>query len=152
PEEMTQQPQEADVEVTQHQDWEVRCPKSDASLPCEMTQLVQNPDNDQPIMRVVMGYPAETNGKPAMILLLPLGVRLDAGVKLAVDGHQVDHFPFQVCFEQGCQTAFQLEDSVLNRMKNGNKATVSVVDPSGDPLTLDISLLGFTASNEQIAP
>jgi invasion protein IalB len=140
------------VKVTHHKDWEVRCPKSDEQGPCEMTQLIKNPDNDKPIMRVLMGYPPQANGQPAMILILPLGTRLTQGVQLSVDGGKTLRFPFQICLKEGCRAAFQVKSSLLHQLKHGQSAKATIVGPKGHQINLKISLLGFTASNKAIAP
>ena len=60
-----------DVKITRYNDWEVRCPKSGpAQNDCEMTQLINGPDGNKPIMRVVMGYPPQIDSA-AMIFILP---------------------------------------------------------------------------------
>lgn len=139
------------VKVTHHQDWDVRCPKSGKKSQCEMTQLVKNPNNDKPIMRVVMGYPKQIDG-PAMIFILPLGTRLAPGVQFSVDGSQAKRFPFQICLKQGCRADYPIKSGLLNKLKHGRKAQVSIVGPKGKQINLKISLLGFTASNKAIAP
>lgn len=141
-----------DVKVTKHKDWEVHCPKSGQKDQCEMTQLINNPGNGKPIMRVIMGYPPQAQGQPAMIFILPLGTRLNSGVQVTVDNHKAHRFPFQICLEQGCQAAFPVKSSFLNQLKHGKSAQASIVGPKGNPINLKISLMGFTAANNQISP
>ncbi|WP_348762430.1 invasion associated locus B family protein [uncultured Salinisphaera sp.] len=140
-----------DVKITRYNDWEVRCPKSGpAQNDCEMTQLINGPDGNKPIMRVVMGYPPQIDSA-AMIFILPLGTRLAPGVQLSVDGDQPRRFPFQICLEQGCRADFPIEDSLLAKMKRGSSANVTIVGPKGDQIDLAISLSGFTDANNAIA-
>src|SRR5699024_5339255 len=140
-----------ELETTQYEDWEVNCPKNDSTNPCEMTQLVEDPETGNPIMRVVVGYPPQIDSA-AMIVLLPLGVPLQPGIQFSVDGGQAQHYPFQVCLEQGCRANFPLDNAVLNRLKNGQSAEVTIVSPQGNQMQLQISLMGFTAANKAIAP
>lgn len=140
-----------DVKVTRYNDWEVRCPKSGSQKgDCEMTQLVNSPDTGKPIMRVVMGYPPQIDSA-AMIFILPLGTRLAPGVQLSVDGGQKMRFPFQICLEQGCRADYPVKQSLLNSLKSGNNATVTIVGPKGDDINLKISLAGFTDANSKIS-
>ena len=140
-----------DVKITHYNDWEVRCPKSGpAQDDCEMTQLINGPDGNKPIMRVVMGYPPQID-TAAMIFILPLGTRLAPGVQLSVDGDQPRRFPFQICLEQGCRADFPIENDLLAKMKRGSEATVTIVGPKGDQIELPISLSGFTDANNAIA-
>ncbi|AWN17334.1 invasion associated locus B family protein [Salinisphaera sp. LB1] len=138
------------VKITHYDDWEVRCPKSGKKNECEMTQLVKSPDSGKPIMRVVMGYPPQIN-TAAMIFILPLGTRLAPGVQLSVDGDQPRRFPFQICLEQGCRADFPIKNSLLNKLKHGHTAQVTIVGPKGDQIKLKVSLSGFTDANNAIA-
>ncbi len=147
-----QQQQPPNVDTQQFQDWEVRCPTG-AQAPanaCTMTQLVNNPDSDQPLMRVVMAYPPEIDG-PAMVFILPLGVRLAPGLQLTIDNGEPINFPYQVCQQQGCRADLPVKESLRQKMRNGSTATVSLIGPRGERLDLPVSLLGFTAANDRIA-
>src|SRR5699024_583652 len=84
-----------DIKVTQHQDWTVRCGESAGTTNCEMTQVVNNPDSDTPVMRVIMGYPPQLD-TAAMVFILPLGTQLTPGVRITVDGGQPLRIPFRV--------------------------------------------------------
>lgn len=140
--------EEADTE--QFEDWVVRCPVQEAGR-CEMSQLVDNPANGEPMMRVVMGYP-ERIDSAAMIFVLPLGTRLTPGVRLVVDAGETQNIPFQVCLQQGCRADFKLEDSLRQQMRVGQAATVSVIGPRGERIDLEVSLQGFTAADDRIQP
>ncbi len=146
-----QQPESPDVNIESFQDWEVRCPENGSTRGCEMTQLVNNPDNGQPILRVVMGYPPEID-TAAMILILPLGTRLTPGVQFAVDDGEPLTVPFQICSEQGCRADFPVEDTLRRDMRAGSNATVSLISPRGERIDLAVSLQGFTAADDRIAP
>ncbi|MBO9469013.1 invasion associated locus B family protein [Endozoicomonas sp. G2_2] len=135
--------------VETFQDWEVRCPEQSGSGGCEMTQLVNSPDNGKPILRVVMGYPPEID-TAAMVFILPLGTRLAPGVQLQVDNGEAQAFPFQICLEQGCRADFPVNDALRNRMRSGSTATVSLIDPQGERMDLNVSLQGFTDADNRI--
>ncbi|MES1925376.1 invasion associated locus B family protein [Salinisphaera sp. T31B1] len=137
------------ADVKTYQDWQVRCPKDRSNGGCEMTQLVNNPDNGKPILRVVMGYPPEIQ-TAAMIFILPLGTRLAPGVQLTVDGGKPNTFPFQICLEQGCRADFPVEDGLRNRLRSGSNATVSLIGPRGERIDLKVSLQGFTDADNAI--
>ena len=89
-----------------------------------------------------------------LLILLPLGILLPAGVTMQIDGgaelpHQVER-----CERQGCRIERVLEPDLLNRLKAGTKATVffQAVDPQGERqrLGVPISLLGFTAALNEV--
>ncbi|MEQ6917784.1 invasion associated locus B family protein [Halomonas aquatica] len=142
----------ADVRVEQFRDWQVLCPPAGRQGPCTMSQLVTNPDSNDPLMRLIMGYPPELEGRPAMTFLLPLGVRLAAGLQLSVGGGEPAQFPYQVCMQQGCRADLAVPPSLLSELRGGTSATLSLVGPRGNRMDVDISLMGFTDASQSIAP
>lgn len=144
-----------DVAVTdrQFQDWMVRCGRPNQQAPeiCEMQQLVDS--EDQTIMAVAITQVPGTSDV-GLLILLPLGILLPAGVTMQIDGGA--ELPLQVerCERQGCRIERVLEPDLLNRLKAGTKATVffQAVDPQGERqrLGVPISLLGFTAALNEV--
>ncbi len=142
----------AEVSTEQFQSWEVVCPPQGSQGACTMNQLITNPQDGQPLMRVIVGYPPELEGRPAMTFLVPLGVRLPPGLQLSVGGGEPAQFPYQVCLEQGCRADLPLEPSLLQALRSGSSATLSLFGPRGNRMDLNISLMGFTDANTRIAP
>ncbi|SPJ33341.1 invasion associated locus B family protein [Kushneria phyllosphaerae] len=147
------QPQNApDADIKQFRDWEVRCPKGGGNdAHCTMTQLVNSPSSNRPVMRVVVAYPPE-GSDPVMVFLLPLGVRLAPGMQLQVDNGKEIPFPYQVCMDDACRADLPLQGQLLSQLRGGTKATVSMFDPNGKRLDTNISLLGFTDATRAITP
>lgn len=140
----------ADVTTEQFRDWEVACP-SEGGGNCTMNQVVNDPGGNQPLMQVIVAYPPQLDG-PAMTFLLPLGVRLAPGLQLQVGGGEPAQFPYQVCMQQGCRADLPLQPSLLEALRGGNTATLSLIDPRGERIDLDISLMGFTSASQRITP
>ncbi|SDN03975.1 invasion associated locus B family protein [Vreelandella arcis] len=140
------------VTTESFQDWEVRCQRNaESPTPCAMVQLVTQPGSDQPLMQVVLDYPPQIDG-PVMSFFVPLGVRLSAGMQLSVDDGEPIQFPYQVCQAQGCRADAPIEPSMLQQLRSGTTATLSMIDPRGERMDLDISLIGFTDASTRIAP
>jgi invasion protein IalB len=147
-------PDEGTITERQFKDWTVRCGRQSEQGPqvCEMQQ--QRTDReDRVIMAVAVG---KVPGTPdlGLLVMLPLGILLPAGVTLQVDsGAEV---PLQVdrCERQGCRIEMLLEPDLLNRLKGGSQAKVffEAVDPRGERqrLGVPISLLGFTAALNEV--
>ncbi|WP_342594088.1 invasion associated locus B family protein [Salinicola lusitanus] len=146
-----QQPSAPQVDTQQFQSWEVGCPKGGERQNCVMSQMVSNPDSNEPLMRAMVGHPAQADG-PVMVFLLPLGVRLAPGIQLQVDANEPVGMPYQVCLQQGCRANLALSPQLLAQLRGGNKATVSAIAPDGKRLDMDLSLMGFTSASQRIAP
>lgn len=141
----------ANIETTQYQDWEVRCLQSASPKKCQMNQLINNPNSDKPIMRVLMEYPPQID-TAAMAFILPLGTRLVPGLQISVPDSEPVRIPFQVCLQNGCRANLRVQDTLLANMKQGTSFTVTLVGPRGRKIALPVSLMGFTAANDAIKP
>lgn len=141
-----------DITTEQFNDWEVVCPSDSSQGNCTMNQVISNADSSQPLMRVVVAYPPQLEGSPAMTFLTPLGVRLAPGLQLSAGSTQPAKFPYQVCLEQGCRADLPLEPAMFQALRSGSSATLSLVGPRGNRMDLDISLMGFTDASQRIAP
>lgn len=137
------------VTTEQIQDWQVECPTAGGR--CAMSQLINNPSDNQPLMRVVVMYPEQFDGA-AITFLVPLGVILAPGLELTVDGNAAAAFPYQNCQPGGCRADLPAQPELLQRLRGGSVATLSFIDPNGQQIDLDISLSGFTAAINRIAP
>ncbi|MDN3524212.1 invasion associated locus B family protein [Halomonas sabkhae] len=144
-----QQNPNANVDTQQFQDWQVVCPQDASQGPCTMNQVITNNDSDQPMMRVVLADPPQAE-RPVMTFLVPLGVRLAPGLQLGVDGGEPVQFPYQVCQQQGCRADIPLQSSLLQSLRGGTTATLSLMAPNGQRMDLDISLMGFTDAMAQL--
>jgi len=141
-----------DVTTESFQDWEVRCQRSaEGPSPCAMSQLITRPDSDQPLMQVILDYPPQIDD-PVMSFFVPLGVRLAPGLQFSVDNGEPIQFPYQICQEQGCRADVPIEAAMLQQLRSGNTATLSMISPRGERMDIDISLIGFTDASTRIAP
>ncbi|WP_447926477.1 MULTISPECIES: invasion associated locus B family protein [unclassified Vreelandella] len=148
-----QQTSAPNVETQSFQDWEVGCPSGAGQQQgCSMSQIINNPDSNEPLMRAMVGYPPQAQGNAVMAFMLPLGVNLAPGMQLQVDNNEPVGFPYQFCHEQGCRADLPLEPSMLQQLRSGSSATVSAIAPDGQRLDVNLSLMGFTNASQEIAP
>jgi invasion protein IalB len=145
-----------EVELTERQvqDWMVRCgrPEGQEQEVCEMQQQ-QVDKEERTVMAVAVGRVPGT-ADVGLLILLPLGILLPAGVTMQIDGGA--EIPLEVgrCERQGCRIERLIEPDLLSRLKAGTKATVffEAMDPEGkrQRLGVPISLLGFTAALNEV--
>ena len=128
-----------------HGDWQVLCVLNENLLEeCFAGQALDDQTSGQRAMTVmVMKAP---DGTTALRITVPLGVLIPSGLNLTVDGVSVGEVGFVACFPDGCMTQVGMSDEVLGQLKGGSQATVTVHDFDNQPISLPLSLNGFTAA------
>jgi invasion protein IalB len=79
-------------------------------------------------------------------VLMPLGVLLPPGVKLAVDGANLATAPFTICLPQPpiCVSSVGAQAEFIDALKKGGKLTLTAQNSQGKDVNLDVSLIGFS--------
>lgn len=134
-------------------DWEVRCLRVETAEgdPCEMHQLLRGPEGNA--MAEINLFLVNRDDVPAgATIVTPLETLLTRGLRFSIDGGAAKTHPFQLCNRQGCvaQIGFTPED--VAAMRAGTRAEV-VIHPAAapdTPVTVSISLSGFTAGQEAL--
>ena len=135
----------------QIQDWTVRCEQTDAGQRnCLIFQTLADQDNDRPVLQISVGYP-NPGGGPAAMLIVPLGVALEPGMRIQVDEEPTIQAPFNHCNRMGCVVGFPMTAELIDAFKRGITSRVTVFDLTGQPISLDVSLRGFTAGFDSIS-
>lgn len=139
---------ELDLREEKIQDWTLVCGSRGEGGPeqCEMRQQTDR------VVAVVGALPNRT--EPGMLVFVPLGIILPAGVVLQVDGGAERTLQVQRCVPESCQVELVLEDDLLRMLKNGTQATFTYTVPDNQGqiqrVQGQLSLLGFTAALNQV--
>jgi invasion protein IalB len=138
----------AEEKATSYQDWGYKCEKPqgiDQEI-CYIFQRITNKENNKRISDVTIAYP-QKGDKPIMVVILPLGVLLPAGIQLQIDdGKEAARAPYIVCLENGCQARVTLDKKMIDEMKGGKMLRVAFYSPQQKELAFPVSLNGFTAA------
>lgn len=132
--------------------WQVSCAQG---TDCAMAQIGKD-DTGTPILEMVvrkLDAPLEADGRTAIAVIdfiTPLGVVLTSGLELKIDSGQGEAAPFQICTEQGCLVREPVDQGLIDRLKKGNGAQVSVVAANQGEVAAKISLSGFTKSYDSL--
>ena len=149
------QGQAGDEVVATYGDWDIRCAtERDVCVMHQVGKGEQGNDVIEVRIRKLEGVTGE-NGQPvpaAIQIAAPLGVALQRGVRVQVDGGEGTAFPYQLCVQGGCISRGALSRTLVERMKAGATATFTVVAANGNSVPVDISLSGFTRSFGELSP
>ncbi|SOH95559.1 Invasion protein IalB, involved in pathogenesis [Monaibacterium marinum] len=135
-----------DTVTNQFNDWELRCVGETEE--CILFQVANNdlgrPAAEFTIIKLASG----SNAVAGVTAVFPLGVILPEGVVFRVDNGRAQQFQYSFCVESGCVSRFGLNQGQIDSMKAGNNLTLTVaaINVQENPITLTISLAGFTAA------
>ena len=127
-------------------DWQVRCAPDGNE--CFMYQLAMDQAKN-PVAEVsILKLPEASEADAGVTVVTPLGTLLTTGLVLQVDGGEKRQYPFAWCSQVGCFSRFGLAKPTLDGLKRGKagKITLISVGKPEAPVTLDLSLSGFTAA------
>ena len=132
--------------------WGSQCASQSRAAPleCSMEQRLVLEGSGQFLARLVIKQhaPGQT---PVMMLHVPLGVSLPAGLRLSVDdatdGIQL---AYQTCDAAGCYAAEQIGKPVLAALRAGKQLALHFEDSAKRPINLKFALTGFTAAYDAI--
>lgn len=129
-------------------DWSARCetPKDTEKERCFIFQRLVTRKDDAyiPVLHVLVGY-ITADSRPGLFATVPLGVSLPQGLKLSVDGGDAVSFGYSHCNNQGCLGALALSEELIAKMKAGQQALITFHSGAQQPVTISVSLQGFTA-------
>jgi invasion protein IalB len=102
----------------------------------------------------VRRLPAGQQAVAGATIVVPLQTLLTQQLTISIDGGQTKRYPFRFCTQLGCFAQIGLTEGEVNAFKRGAQATATIV-PAAAPdarVSLNISLTGFTAGYDSIAP
>lgn len=138
--------------------WEIECTENaEQGKMCWMKQelyLNQEKDGETKAVGKLLTVTISSTGsneKPVMLMSLPLGVNLQAGVTMQVDQDAAMQAPYEQCIKKGCIVRSALTEEILEKLKKGSNLRVSVL-AIGSKKTLDmkIDLTGFSNALKKI--
>lgn len=123
--------------------WLVTCTNQGTPdrLACTMSQnIVQKQTGDRiASFQIVRGADG-----PVVNLVLPFGARLRDGVELLIDAKSVAKLPYVSALNVGLVAETPLTKEMLPLLRNGKIAAVKLVNMAGNPVEVQIDLIGFS--------
>lgn len=142
-------PSDARVPKVQQVDtgWVVNCTSKTAaeSLVCQVSQDITIKDTGQRLVSVILRQGDDRQGL-SMLLALPHGIFFPAGVDLKIDDSKPQKVAMQTSDPRGSYAAFNVNAAFLAALKAGNRLTIGLENVQRKPISIDVSLSGFTAA------
>jgi len=148
--------QEKAVDVPAEGSWAVRCNESDAGendakdkVNCEMFQILAIKETGKRYAEFAIGFPKDKDTARGVIIL-PLGILLQPGVRLKIDDQKAFQFSVRFCRNDGCYAVVTLTQDILENMKKGENAIIAFATLEGKGAALNFSLKGFNEAFKEI--
>jgi len=126
--------------------WGATCPPAKGALDCRAL-IVQRVGNAR--ISVAVRSASDTK-KPNMLILLPLGLDLPAGVSLQFGPEVGKRVSFQSCDMSGCLAEYPVSEAEIAAMLKGADLTISVEGQNKQPITFQMSVAGFPEAYAKI--
>ena len=131
-----------------HEAWTVRCRGGvKGAVPCQLFQALNDAQGNAVVEINIFNLPAGQKAAAGVIVVAPLETLLTQELALRVDATKGKRYPFAWCTAVGCVSRIGITADELNDFRQGSEATVTIYSVAAprQPLTLTISLKGFTA-------
>lgn len=126
--------------------WQVNCEGDGEARRCTVLQnLVADQGQGQQRLLTVMVQPGADN-LPALLLALPHGLFLPAGVQLQIDKGEAQKLVIQTADQNGSYAGTSLDAALLDRLKAGISLEVTFQSAQQQPVTVPVTLVGFSAA------
>ena len=131
--------------------WTSRCVSEarTAALDCAAEQSAIVTQTGQLLASVTVRAPADTR-RPVLLIQLPVGLFLPAGITIKVDDGKPQEIPFQTCDLKGCYGAAPLPDETLAAMKIGKRFAISFQNVSKENIVIPFGLSNFAEEYQHI--
>lgn len=114
-----------------------------------MEQTVVLTNTGQLLASMLVRLPAETRS-PVMVIQVPSGLYLPAGLNLQIDDGKPQPVPLQTCDPKGCYAGMPVAADLLAALKSGKRLTVTFQNISKSNVTVPLSLDNFAEAYQKI--
>lgn len=137
--------------ATLGQPWAVRCVSAARAAPvdCIVEQRLALGGAGQAFVTVAVSVPAEPRS-PTLVVTMPLGLYLPAGLRLRVDDGEAQRLDFQTCDSNGCHVAAPIAPMLLDALRSGKALHLTLESAAREAVTVDVPLAGLAAALARI--
>jgi invasion protein IalB len=132
------------VREIKYGDWQKVCFKTPGTNMVCRTTITGSWDTGQSIVRLDL-IERDGEGAARLQLFLPVGLYLQAGVKLTVDQGKPYELPYVWCMTNTCIAGKSADPQLIREMEKGEKLVLEVVDSSVQSVSTELPLNQFAS-------
>jgi invasion protein IalB len=131
--------------------WTINCRLLEGQKHCVVMQAQGNSQTKQRLFEIELQTPRD--GKVEGTILMPTGLKLDAGAVLKIDDKDFGSgLRFSTCVPQGCLLPVSLQTASVEVMKKGKLLTVASLNfDNEEVVSFKVSLDGFAPAIARVA-
>jgi len=135
-----------------YEDWTVDCRMVQERKSCRLSQAQGNGQTRQTVFAIDLDATPQ-GGNTTGTVLMPLGVKLDAGAILRLDDKAMGQgLRYSACVAQGCIAPLTLPAASIDQIRKAQNLSVASLNLANDePVVFRISLKGFAAAFDRLA-
>ncbi|ESY48494.1 invasion associated locus B family protein [Mesorhizobium sp. RSR380A] len=141
----------AETKPAEGNPWSLNCASGSAGteLQCQVSQNLTEAKTGQRVLTVTVRRD-NGNGNLAMLLALPHGLFLPSGASYQIDQGQKTTIAIQTSDQNGAYAATPLSADLLKAVKSGTNLNIGIESVTRKPVTIPVSLAGFTAAIDKL--
>ncbi len=82
----------------------------------------------------------------SLMVMVPLGMALPAGVQAKVDENEPIKLNYTLCHVGGCTAETEATDEIIQQFESGEQVVVAAMNLAGQPIGFPVPLTGFTTA------
>lgn len=145
----TQPPAEKKTAAAPAIPWLVQCASVKGQSACQATQRLTIRKTGQLLFAMTVRIPPKSKNA-AMMLQLPHGIYLPAGLSMAIDNQGAHKHEIQTCDQKGCYAGLPIDEKFLAGLKKGKTISVTFQNLAKKDIKLGISLSGFEEAYKKL--
>ena len=133
---------------SQVQPWVSSCRGTGNERVCDTVQSLVETGTQREVVRVAFAK-QKTTGRVGILIKTPLGLRLDTGAMLRLNGQtegSIDGLVYSRCLADGCFAEKPLSAADLTKIKNARTIDILLLNLQGGPVAISITPTGLTAA------
>jgi invasion protein IalB len=131
--------------------WSSKCASETRQTPveCSVEQTVVVTNSGQLLASVVIRIPADTR-QPVMMVQVPVGLYLPAGLNLQVDDEKPQPLALQTCDLKGCYAGAPVSPEMIKAMKDGKLFKITLQNMAKENISVPLTLANFAEAYQKI--
>lgn len=131
--------------------WTSKCVSESRSAPlvCSVEETLVLARTDQAVVTAAVRV-QPTKGEPVLLMQVPLGLYLPAGLSLKIDDGKPQRVPLQTCNAHGCYAEKTLNARLIFALEAGKNLSISCENLAKNNLVFSLPLGSFAAAYHKV--